>query len=123
MCADRTPTVRAAFHAALARWMTTKGRHAALDAAGAAAEAAEAAAAAAAGGEGGDVEMSEGGGGGGGGTQGNGDATGPMVGAPAGLGGPPPEGCALRHAPVLLPMLLTGVSDETDANGGGGEGG
>ena len=31
------------------------------------------------------------------------------------LAGPPPEGCALRHAPVLLPMLLTGVSDETEA--------
>ena len=30
---------------------------------------------------------------------------------------PPPEGCALRHAPVFLPMLLTGVADETDANG------
>ena len=27
LCADRTPAVRAAFHAALAGWITAKGRH------------------------------------------------------------------------------------------------
>ena len=49
------------------------------------------------------------------------DATGPAgmstVELLAAGGRPPPEGCALRHAPVLLPMLLTGVSDENAANG------
>ena len=101
--------MRAAFHAALARWMTTKGRHSGDRFEAEAAVAAAAAAAAAAEGED-DVEMSEGGGGGGGGTLSNSDATGPMVSMPAGVGGPPPEGCALRHAPYLLPMLLTGVA-------------
>ena len=76
LCADRTPAVRAAFHAALADWLTAET----ADARGGAEEANPASASA------------------------------PAI-------PPPPEGCALRHAPVFLPMLLAGVADETDANG------
>ena len=79
MCADRTPAVRAALHAALATWITARGRHAA-DADSPSEGDAEMA----------DAEMAE---------------------------GPSSAGCALRHAPVLLPLLLTGVADETAANG------
>ena len=74
LCADRTPAVRAAFHAALADWLTAEGTP----------------------------------------NRSADEEENPATFAPV---PPPPEGCALRHAPVFLPMLLTGVADETDANG------
>ena len=75
LCVDRTPAVRAAFHSALARWITDAGAGA-----GAATEPPQEEAPA--------------------GEEGDGKATTPVA--------PPPEGCALAYAPVLLPMLLTG---------------
>ena len=95
LCVDKTPAVRAAFHAALARWITAKGRHALGAAAELEADGAE------------DVEMSIEGA--------KAAASAAVVAAEAAT--PPPEGCALRHAPYLLPFLLTGVADETAANG------
>ena len=96
LCADRAPAVRAAFHKALAGWMTT----------------------------------SSGGGGegvGGGGGERRGDHREDCGKVPPGLvdvettadadDDAVKRGCALPRARWLLPMLLTGVADETEANG------
>ena len=97
LCADRAPAVRAAFHKALAGWMTTSS-------------------------------------GGGGEGVGRGGGGGERRGDHRDCGKVPPglvdvettadadddavkRGCALPRARWLLPMLLTGVADETEANG------
>ena len=87
MCADRTPGVRLALHEALARWMVADRTSDAGNASSATLRDSDVE-------NGLDVAMRD---------------------AEANAVSSPPA-CALALVPCLLPMLLTGVADETDAN-------
>ena len=88
LCGDRTPAVRAAFHVALARWISHVP-----------------------GGGGG-------GGGGGESAGGNEEDVDMGDVVPDSIPPPDlPEGCGLPHARSLLPFLLSGVADKVEANG------
>ena len=88
LCGDRTPAVRAAFHVALARWISHVPNGGGGGGGGGAGSAG--------GKEGEDVDMPD-----------VPDSTADLL----------PEGCGLPHARSLLPFLLSGVADEVEANG------
>ena len=88
LCGDRTPAVRAAFHVALARWISHVPNGGGGGGGGGAGSAG--------GKEGEDVDMPD-----------VPDSDVPDL----------PEGCGLPHARSLLPFLLSGVADEVEANG------
>ena len=100
MCYDRTPAVRAEFHAALERWMRVENRSAEEEEnSGEKTVAARSNAAAPEDPSSPEDPM---------------DHDDPMALSAASSRLPP--GCALPHAPVFLPMLLTGVADEAEGN-------
>ena len=100
MCCDRTPAVRAEFHAALERWMRVENRSAEEEEnSGDKTVAARSNAAAPEDPSSPEDPM---------------DHDDPMALSAASSRLPP--GCALPHAPVFLPMLLTGVADEAEGN-------
>merc|ERR1719409_2044566 len=99
MCYDRTPAVRAEFHAALERWMRVENRSAEEETTEENAVDARSNAAAPEDPSSPEDPM---------------DHDDPMALSTASSRLPP--GCALPHAPVFLPMLLTGVADEAEGN-------
>ena len=100
MCYDRTPAVRAEFHAALERWMRVENRSAEEENSEENAVDARSNAAAPEDPSSPEDPM---------------DHDDPMALSAASSSRLPP-GCALPHAPVFLPMLLTGVADEAEGN-------